>query len=165
MLFIDHGQGQVGEVDAGLEQRVGADRDVDLATGDARQAVLLGLAFGRGGDPGDLHAERFQPFVHFQIELFGQNFGRRHHRHLAARRQRRQQGERRDQRLAAADIALQQTVHRMRPRQVAMNFLQCPALRAGQREGQGGEQLLGKSAIATQWHGIQLLTLARGQTQ
>ena len=43
--------------------------------------------------------------------LAGENFGRRHERGLAGRLRPRRGGEERDQRLAGADVALQQAQH------------------------------------------------------
>ena len=54
--------------------------------------------------------------------LLGQDFGRRHHRHLPAVLDRLQRGSSSDHRLAAAHIALQQALHGMRARKIGANL-------------------------------------------
>ena len=72
--------------------------------------------------PGDRHAERREPLAELAQVLLGEDFGGRHHRGLAAGVDRRQAADRRDDGLAAADVALQQTLHRMRLREVAQDL-------------------------------------------
>ena len=60
----------------------------------------------------------------FDEVLLGQNLGRRHERHLQAVLHRDERGQQRDDRLAGADVALQQPVHRLRPLQVVDDLLQ-----------------------------------------
>ena len=55
-------------------------------------------------------------------------------------------GEQRDHGLAAADIALQQTQHALRAREIGVDLGQRAGLRAGQLEGQGGEDRLAELA-------------------
>ncbi len=54
--------------------------------------------------------------------LLGEDFGRRHERGLVAGLDRLQRGERGDDRLAAADVALQQALHRLAAREVAADL-------------------------------------------
>ena len=116
VLLVDDREAEVVEFDVLLEERVGADDDVDLAgrqrphpgrplaslvaAGQHRQAHPRGLGEGR---------EREQV-------LAGEDLGRRHHRRLAAGLDGREHGEERDQGLAGADVALEQTVHPQRRR-------------------------------------------------
>ena len=74
--------------------------------------------------------------------LFGQDFGRRHQGALPAGVDRHGRSQRGDHGLARADIALQQSMHRLRPRQIAGDFLTDTPLRVGQRERQHRQQLL-----------------------
>ena len=63
--------------------------------------------------------------------LLGQDLGRRHERHLQAVLHRHQRRQQRDDRLAGADVALQQPVHRLRPLHVVDDLLErlrCPAV-------------------------------------
>ena len=59
---------------------------------------------GRGQQPRDV-----------AVVLRGQDLGRRHERHLQAVLHRDDRRQQRDDRLAGADVALQQPVHRLRP--------------------------------------------------
>ncbi len=68
--------------------------------------------------------------------LLGEDFGRRHERHLIARLDRLQRGQRGDDRLAAADVALQQPLHRLGAREIAADLGDDALLRARQRERQ-----------------------------
>ena len=52
-----------------------------------------------------------------------EDLGRRHDRRLPAGVDRGEAGDRRDDRLAAADVALQQALHRVRLAQVAQHFV------------------------------------------
>ena len=116
VLLVDDGEGQVLELHVGLEQRVRADEDVDLAgrqpleqlgaraallpARQQRQAQAGGL--GVGGDGVGMLAR--------------QHLGRRHQGGLGARLHRDRHGHQRHHRLAGADVALQQAQHAMRAR-------------------------------------------------
>jgi hypothetical protein len=135
VLFIDNGQPELGEIDAFLDQRVGADDQLRLG-GRGRQLFALGLPSSgcRTARPPD--AERFQPVAQFQVVLLGKNFGRRHEGRLPAGRNRLAGSERGDDGLAGTDIALQQALHRIGLGQIAGNFCHRPQLGAGQAERQ-----------------------------
>ena len=68
--------------------------------------------------------------------LLGENLGRRHERHLQAVLHRDERREQRHDRLARADVALQQPVHRRRPLHVVDDLLQRAPLSFGQLERQ-----------------------------
>ena len=70
------------------------------------------------------------------------NLGRRHQRRLRAGLDRGRHGEQRDHGLAAADIALQQAEHAVRAGEIGVDLAERAGLRAGEREGQGGEDAL-----------------------
>ena len=122
--------------DVGLEQRVRADQDVDLAgrqpleqlgaraallpARQQRQAQAGGL--GVGGDGVGMLAR--------------QHLGRRHQGGLGARLHRDRHGHQRHHRLAGADVALQQAQHAVRGAHVLGDLLQGLALRVGEAEGQ-----------------------------
>ena len=59
--------------------------------------------------------------------LLGEHLGRRHQRTLVAALHRRQQRRHGDDRLAGADVALQQPVHRVRPGEVGADLVDRPA--------------------------------------
>ena len=116
VLLVDDGEAEVAEGDVGLEERVGADEDGDLAGGEGGElGGALGALVAAGqqveADAGGLGERRERVEV-----LAGEDLGRRHQRRLAAGLDRGEHGEQRDQRLAGADVALQQAVHPQRPR-------------------------------------------------
>ena len=88
------------------------------------------------------------------VMLAGEDFGRCQQRRLRAGLDRDQHGFERHDRLARADIALQQPQHRRALRHVAFDLADRARLRAGQREGQ--LQLGPQTAVA-----FQRLPLAR----
>ena len=63
--------------------------------------------------------------------LFGEHFRRRHDRRLNAAGDRLETRDRSDDRLAGANITLDQAHHRMRLRQVAQDFVDDALLRTG----------------------------------
>ena len=79
---------------------------------------------GRAGQQRDPEPRRLQQLRDAQEVLLGEDLGRRHERDLQAVLHRDQRGEQRDDRLAGADVALQQPIHRVRPLQVVDDFLQ-----------------------------------------
>ena len=62
--------------------------------------------------------------------LLGEDLGRRHQRTLVAALDRGQQGGDGDDRLAGADVALQQAVHGVRRREVGIDLADHPGLGA-----------------------------------
>ena len=61
------------------------------------------------------------------VVLLGEDLGRRHERHLQAVLHRHERREQRDDRLAGADVALQQPVHRRGPLHVVDDLLRAPS--------------------------------------
>ena len=107
VLLVDDGEAEVAEGDVLLEERVGADEDVDLAGRQRGEpGGALGALVAAGQDvephPGGL-GERLQR----QEVLAGEDLGRGHQRRLAAGLDGGEHGEERDQGLAGADVALQ----------------------------------------------------------
>ena len=84
------------------------------------------------------------------VVLLGEDLGRRHQRDLPAGLDRLQRGQRRDDRLAAADVALQQALHRHRPLEVVADLPPDALLRPRQLERHAREQLAGERAGAGQ---------------
>ena len=150
VLLVDHREGKVGERDLGLEQGVGPDHDPGAAARQIRQqpgAPGAALAAGeqRGREPGG----RQQPGER-RLMLARQDLGRRHDRSLAAGLDRGEHREHGDERLAAADVALEQPQHARRPRHVGLDRRQHLPLPGGQAERQGVEQRPAQPAIAHQ---------------
>ena len=71
--------------------------------------------------------------------LARQELGRRHQCRLRAGLDGARHGQKRDDGLAAADVALKQAKHAMRARKIGVDLGERALLRAGEREGEGGE--------------------------
>ena len=82
--------------------------------------------------------------------LFGEDLGRRHEGHLVTVLDGLQRGERGDDGFAAAHVAEQQALHRVRLRQVARDLLPYFLLCASEFERQLPEQCLGQCALRRQ---------------
>ena len=153
MLFVDDDQGEIAEDGAAADQCLRSDHDPGGATGDSLQCLA---ATGRRLAP----HEQFHTHVAFPQPslllgehplkrggvLAGEEFGGSHQRRLIAHRSttriggcpghagrhRREDRVERDGRLAAADVPLEETVHRLRPGHVGGNLSADPHL--GRRE-------------------------------
>ena len=150
VLLVDDGEDEVVEGHRFLEQRMGADDDVDLAAGEAGQRVGAFAALFAAGEDGDAQAGLFGQRRDRRQMLARQDFGRRHQRRLAAGLDGARHGEQRHHRLAGADIALQQPQHAFGIGEVGVDFGQREFLAAGQRIGQGRAQFLDDAAVADQ---------------
>ena len=136
MLLVDDRQAQPIEIDAFGQQRVRSDRERRFAAGElfdrgAPRARALAAEDGLDAD-----AERQQQRREFARVLPRQQLGRRHQRRLqtvAAPPSTIGRGG--DQRLAAADVALQEPVHRHVASHVVPDLSIDAPLRAGQRKG------------------------------
>ena len=158
MLLVDHDEAEILKIYGVLNQRVRADDDLNRA---ALQAVVDGALVG------GLHAARQQREVEwrqasFLVErseqlaqvlevLLGQNFGRGHQRGLRAQRCGHRHAECGDDGLAAAHVALQQAVHRVRLRDVFDDRIDGALLCAGERVGQGGDEFVERCCVGTQF--------------
>ena len=133
VLLVDDGQSQIVERDVVLEQRVGADDQIDVAE---HQPVEDGRALAAAlapGEDGDADAGGFGQRRDGLHVLARQNFGRRHEGGLAAGFDHRRCRDQRHYRFAGADVALQQSQHALRQRQVVDDVVDRPLLRMGQR--------------------------------
>ena len=147
MLLVDDGKAEIAEGDSLLKQSMGADRNVDLALGQGAQRFRpLGrpIAAGQQGKPqprglGKTH--------HACIMLARENFGRCHQRRLAPGFDDMRHGEKRDDRLARADIALQKPQHAGGSCEILTNFGQGLRLRSRQGKGQSRSDFFGKAAF------------------
>jgi hypothetical protein len=132
VLFVDHRERE--RRGARSCTSVGADDEIDGARRE-RGARRLGVAARhRRGEQRDaqrrrLAAPRGEP-AQRTLVLLRQQLGGCHHRDLMARLDGGERREERDRRLAAADVALQQPVHRMRLREVGLDLADDAALRA-----------------------------------
>ena len=108
VLLVDHRQRQVAIFHAVLEQRVRADHHRTSPSFSPRSSADRAAALHAAGQ----HRHRLgrQPRQR-AVMLLGQHLGRRHQRRLPAGLHRAQHRQQRHQRLARADIALQQPQH------------------------------------------------------
>src|SRR6185503_3183671 len=118
LLLVDDREAELREGDALLEERMGPYRELRLPARDRVERRLLRACLEAPGNPRYAHAQRLEPVRELEEVLLGEDFGRRHQRRLPAVLDGLQRRERRDQRLAAADVALQQTAHRVRLREL-----------------------------------------------
>ena len=150
VLLVDDRQHQVVEDHRFLEQRVGADDDVDRAGCDAVEDVgALAALFAAGEDRGRQAGARGERRDGGEM-LAREDFGRRHQGRLAAGLGGARHGEQPDHRLAGADIALQQAQHALGLGEIGMDLGQRLFLRAGQRIGECGTDLCLDRAVAGQ---------------
>ena len=147
VLLVDNRQTEFVKADLLLEQRVRADGEQRFAGGDMFGGELLVFFFQAAGQPHRRDAERLQPVAQLEVMLLGEDFGGRHQRDLIAVLDHLQRGQRSDNGLTAADIAEQQTLHRMRLREVTADLGVGALLRFGQRERQVFYQACGKLPV------------------
>ncbi len=150
MLLVDDDQGERGELDALLKQGLCADDDGRMTGADPLQdgaARLAGLPPGqkRHGNP-----QRLEPAPKILCMLVGQKFGRRHERCLPARLHGLRRGQRRNQGLAAAHVALHQAQHRLGLLEIVLDLAQRPGLRRRQLKRQRSQQAGFEGAVRVQ---------------
>jgi thiol-disulfide isomerase/thioredoxin len=175
VLLVDHGERQIGEVDAILDERVRSDEDVHLPgrhrledpfaflAGDGRreqredrparlrliplqQRGLRRVSRGSSGTRDPAPSNPGQHRLHAEQVLTGQHLGGRHDRGLMPGLHRNHARLQGDGRLPRADIPLQQPVHRTRSRHVVADLRDRAALRRGELERQALHEALGQVA-------------------
>ena len=127
-----------------------ADSDFDGAVGEFGFGFVFGFFALAAGKPDDFETQRLKPLFELDEMLFGKDFGRCHHSRLRAGFDGGQGGQGGNDGFAAADIALQQAVHRMGLRHVAADFGHDSFLSIGQGKRQSVAQGLGQHAVAAQ---------------
>ena len=150
VLLVDDREPQARQQDLVLEQRVRADREHRVAARDRRERLLPRLGRQAAGQPRELDGQAVEPMRELAEVLLGQDFGGRHERDLPSGLDRLQRGQRRDDRLAAADVALQQALHRHRALQVVADLAPDALLRPRQLERDAPEKRPGQRAGAGQ---------------
>ena len=135
MLLVDDGERQIVERDIVLKQRVGADDEVDVAGSERGQDILAltaTLAPGENSEPDTGGSGKPR---NGGMMLACQDLRRRHQGGLPARLDHGGCSEQRDDGLAGADIAMQQSQHALRLRQVGDDVGDRALLRRRQRIG------------------------------
>jgi hypothetical protein len=152
VLLVDHHHTELGERRVAVEQRVRADDDVDVTSGEAgRDPAALGggRAVGEERDPDRTFGEERafardrQPVEQVPRDggqLLGEHLGRGHQRALVPALHRDQERRDRNDGLARADLTLEQPVHRHRAREVALDHVERRVLVRGELVGQGVEE-------------------------
>ena len=169
VLLVDDGQAQAGELHIVLDHRVRAHHQQRRARGHPRHHLFACLALAAAGEPGDtamgLANQRLEPLDELAKVLLGQDFGGRHQGALPAAVDGQRGGQRRHHRLARADVALQQAVHRLRPIHVVRDLVHHAPLRAGERKRQRRQKPLVQATrhSGQRWR-QQLRPLALGET-
>ena len=141
VLFIDDGKAEVVELHRILEQRMGADDDADPPGGEAAQNLLPLRPLHRTGQQPHLDPCGQAELGQRPQMLPRQQFGGRHQRALRARFDRAEHRQHRDQRLARADIALQQAQHAAGGGHVGADLGQRLGLAERRRMAEGRERL------------------------
>ena len=142
MLLVDHHQRKVAEGDRLLEQRVRADENVDATFGERGKDLFPLSAFLAAAEERDLQSCRRSEAANRLEMLACQQLGRRHERGLRAGLHRGRHGEQGNDGLAAADVALQEPQHAVGIGEIGVDFRKRPALRAGELEGELGDNRL-----------------------
>ena len=142
VLLVDDRERETREGDLLLKQSMRADGDHRLRTLQLLRDCLPLRRRESSVQPSDRYPERTKPVGELAHVLLGEDLGGRHHRRLAAGIDRGEAGDRGDDGFAAADVALQQPLHRMRLREVAQDLRHGAALRARQSKRQLAEKAL-----------------------
>jgi hypothetical protein len=139
VLLIDHGQREIVEGDVVLKQSVRADDEIDLAGGQRRQnlrSFAPALAAGEDGEADTCGGCERRDGGKM---LACQKLGRRHECRLAACFDHGRGGEQSHDRLAGANVAVQQPQHPVGLRKICDNVGDRALLRGCQRVGQRGD--------------------------
>ena len=148
MLFIDHGERERLERHIVLDQRVGADQEIDLAVRQPRQQFAALLALLAAGEDRHPHAGTFGERRDGLDVLAREDFRRRHQRGLLAHLGDRGGRQQRHHGLARADVALQQPQHADRLAQILGDGRRRLALRRRQRVRQRVDDPVAQMAVA-----------------
>ena len=150
MLLVNHRQAQIIELHRILNQRVRTDDNLHFVGSERGVNFSLGFFLDAGCEPCDVNAERREPTVKFFKQLLGQNFGRCHHGGLSSCRDALRAGERGEHGFTRADIALQQSMHRIIGNHVLLNLRPRTRLRASHFEWQLRNEAIEHIALCSQ---------------
>ena len=136
VLLVDHGDGQAVELDRLLDQRVGADEQLQLPGGQLAEEVGAAPGRCRPGEQGGLHERARHQRLERREVLLGERLGGRHQRRLGARLDGPQHRVQRHDGLARAHLPHQQPLHRPVARDLLVDGVHRPPLVARGRERQ-----------------------------
>ena len=142
VLFVHHRQGEIGERELVLEQRVRADHDPRLPRRDRLERVAASLAAERPGEQRDRQRHVLEQGAERDVVLACKQVGRREQGRLASRERGGRKRPRRHGRLAGPHVALDQAQHRYGSGEVRPELVQ--------RHGLVRRQLDGPAQLARQ---------------
>ena len=153
VLLVHHGHRKTSERHASLQQRVRADHQM---RGAARESSHAGRPIGlvrraRQQPQGDLAS--LQHARQHAMMLLRQDLGGSHQRGLMPVRHREQHGVRGDGGLAASDVALEQSVHRVRLAKIGGDLGDHAVLLARESKGNAGADVRVDGGVDRQRHG------------
>ena len=122
MLLVDGDEAEARELDLVFDKRVRADDELGFAGADAFERGCFFCALEAADEEFDAITAGSQNAARGKIMLHGENFRGRHERGLAAVFDGDDGGLERDDGLAAADVALQEAIHRGGLFEVGGNF-------------------------------------------
>jgi len=114
LLFVDHHQAEVPERDVGLNQPMGANDDIDAPDGEVTEDAVLLAARAKPREQFDSHRVIGHPLAEGVVMLLREDGGGNQNGDLPAREHHLEGGSDGALRLAEADIAANEPVHRAR---------------------------------------------------
>ena len=148
MLLVDDSEAEIAKHNAFLKQGMRADRKIDRAFFERRQGSGAFRRLVAAGQKRNAQSGGLGEWPHALEMLAREDFGRRHQRRLSSRLDHPGHREQRDDRLAGADIALQQPQHAFWRGEIGADFGERLGLGGGEREGQRGLDLVGQTPVA-----------------
>ena len=136
VLLVDGDEAEAGELDLVFDEGVRADDELRFAGADAFERGLFFGELEAADEKLDAIAAGSEDAARGKIMLDGENFRGRHERGLGGVFDGDDGGLERDDGFAAADVALEQAVHRSGLFQVGGDFREDAFLRGGRFEGQ-----------------------------
>ncbi len=112
LFFVDDHQSEIAEFDALGQQRMGADDDIDIAGRQTRLGFARLLRIDETRELAKLHRKALEPFAKGTEMLAREKRGGDDDRDLLARHRHDEGGSQRHFRLAEADIAADEPIHR-----------------------------------------------------
>ncbi len=134
VLLVDNGKSQILELDSVLNQRVGANEDVQLAAHELLVNLFTLFLAGGTSEQSSLQSHCLRHLANALKVLSGKDFGRCHDACLIAVVGSQEHSHKRYNGLAAAHVALKQAVHLTAAAHVMMHFLDYTFLRSSERE-------------------------------
>src|SRR3954471_7346932 len=141
LLLVDDDEPDVLAAQVAAEDAVRADEDVDPAVVERGDRLALLLRAAEAADVLDREGVVLQALGERAEVLLGEDRRRREDEHLLAVVRRLERGAERDLRLAVADIAADEAVHRLRALHVGLDLLDRLALVGGLLPREGGLEL------------------------